>query len=157
MPPAGFKPAVLAGERPRINTIDRAAVHIALREWLTYQIRLSLVHKRINQIVVLKLNGLPWEPRIYVAGTLTSVWKLTLEKHTRDFWGEWIKAAQSMGQCRASENMVMKMEVTSFSVTLSLSTYALTGRVEAIIYGVLTMMYIGVSQSFSFADPFWLR
>ena len=62
-----------------------------------------------------------------------------------------------MGQSRASENVVMKMEVTSFSETLSLSTYALTGRVEAIIYGVLTMMYIGVSQSFSFADPFWLR
>jgi hypothetical protein len=57
-----------------------------------------------------------------------------------------------MDQCRATEIMVMKMEVGSISETLFLSACTLTLRVEAIVYSALTMTYNSFSHTFSLAD-----
>jgi len=51
---------------------------------------------------------------------ITFSMKIDLKEIDAWLWGEWIKVAQNMGQCRASEYMVMKMEVAGFSETLFL-------------------------------------
>jgi len=51
---------------------------------------------------------------------ITFSMKIDLKETDSWLWGDKIQVAQSIDQRRASENMVMKMEVASFSETLFL-------------------------------------